>query len=78
MDDRNFRTYLSLMACALYGQPTADVRPDEWAGALAWARQQRTEGLLYEAATRADAASRPPRKWLLTPTSSVWNRSTRP
>lgn len=65
MDDRSFRTYLSLMACALYGQPTADVHPDEWAGALAWAQQQRTEGLLYEAATRTDEASRPPRKWLL-------------
>lgn len=65
MDDRSFRTYLSLMACALYGQPTADVRPDEWAGALAWAQQQRTEGLLYEAATRTDEASRPPRRLLL-------------
>lgn len=65
MDDRDFLTYLRLMSCALYGHIATDVRADEWQAALAWARQQRTEGLLYEAATRADAASRPPRKWLL-------------
>ena len=65
MDDRDFLTYLHLMSCALYGHTATEVRADEWQAALAWARQQRTEGLLYEAATRADAASRPPRKWLL-------------
>lgn len=65
MDDRDFLTYLRLMSCALYGHIATEVCADEWQAALAWARQQRTEGLLYEAATRADAVSRPPRKWLL-------------
>lgn len=65
MDDRDFLTYLHLMSCALYGHTATEVCADEWQAALAWARQQRTEGLLYEAATRADAVSRPPRKWLL-------------
>lgn len=65
MDDRDFLTYLRLMSCALYGHIATEVCADEWQAALAWARQQRTEGLLYEAASRADAAYRPPRRWLL-------------
>ena len=65
MNDDSFYAYLHLMSCALYGHTATEVRADEWQAALAWARQQRTEGLLYEAASHADAAYRPPRKWLL-------------
>ncbi len=65
MDNKTFPVYLNLTAVALYGRAIGKVSPDDWLAASGWARQQRTEGLLYEAALLASPPDRPPRKLLL-------------
>ncbi len=60
-----FLSFLSLLGCVLFGQPVPRLSDDEWRSALRLARGQSVDGLLYEAALKADGAFRPPRDVLM-------------
>ena len=61
MDKPDYSSFFRLLSCGLFGHEVTDVSAAEWRASLALAREQRIEGLLYAAALRTDAASRPPK-----------------